>query len=151
MCGRRSQKNGGQETQALGRSRGGFSTKVHILVDALGNPLVIQLTPGQRHDISQAKALLADLASDNVIADRGYDSDAFIAFIQAGGSVAVIPPRDNRTEPRAYDKEQYKERHLVECCINKLKQYRRVFSRFEKLASRYMAFLHFAATLLWLR
>ena len=151
MCGRRSQKNGGQETQALGRSRGGFSTKVHLLVDALGNPLVIQLTPGQRHDISQAKALLADLASDNVIADRGYDSDAFIAFIQAGGSVAGIPPRDNRTEPRAYDKEQYKERHLVECCINKLKQYRRVFSRFEKLASRYMAFLHFAATLLWLR
>ena len=63
------------------------------MVDALGNPLVIRLTPGQRHDISQAEALLGDLASDNVIADRGYDSDAFIAFIEVGGSVAVIPSR----------------------------------------------------------
>ncbi len=95
--------------------------------------------------------MLADLASDNVIADKGYDSDAFINFIESGGSVAVIPPRSNRTEQREYDREQYKERHLVECCINKLKQYRRVFSRFEKLASRYLAFLHFAATLIWLR
>ncbi len=90
-------------------------------------------------------------ASGNVIVDRGYDSDAFIAFIEAGGTVAVIPPPDNRTEPREYDKEQYKERHLVECCINKLKHYRRVLSRFEKWASRYLAFLYFAATLIWLR
>jgi len=146
-----SPKKGDQTAQALGRSRGGFSTKVHLVVDALGNPLGIRLTPGQQQDISQAEALLADLASDNVIADKGYDSDAFINFIESGGSVAVIPPRSNRTEQREYDREQYKERHLVECCIHKLKQYRRVFSRFEKLASRYLAFLHFAATLIWLR
>jgi transposase len=109
------------------------------------------LTPGQRNDITQAEALLTDFDSQYVIADKGYDSDEFIAFITERESVAVIPPRENRTAPREYDKELYKERHLVECCINKLKQYRRIFSRFEKLASRYLAFLKFAATLIWLR
>ncbi len=109
------------------------------------------LTAGQCHDITQAEALLANFDSQNVIADRGYDSDAFIAFIEARQSTAVIPPRKNRTEPRAYDKELYKERHLVECCLNKLKQYRRVSARFDKLAARYLAFLKFAATLIWLR
>lgn len=82
---------------------------------------------------------------------RWDESDAFIAFIEAGESVAVVSQRRNRTEPREYDKALYKERHPVECCSNRLKHYRRVFSRFEKLASRYLAFLHFAATLLWLR
>lgn len=110
-----------------------------------------RLTGGQRHDLSQAEALIADYDSEHVIADKGYDSDEFIAIIIARDSVAVIPPRANRTESRDYDKELYKERHLVECCINKLKQYRRIFSRFEKLAARYLAFLKFAATLIWLR
>lgn len=109
------------------------------------------LTGGERHDISQAEALLTDFESDYVIADKGYDSDALIAFIIDRESIAVIPARVNRTESRDYDKELYKERHLVECCINKLKQYRRIFSRFEKLASRFLGFLKFAATLIWLR
>ncbi len=109
------------------------------------------LTGGHRHDISQAEALLENFDSENVIADKGYDSDDFIEFIIAREAVAVIPPRVNRTESREYDKELYKERHLVECCINKLKQYRRIFSRYEKLASRYLGFLKFAATLIWLR
>jgi transposase len=117
----------------------------------LGNPLQLLLTGGHRHDISQAKALIKEFDSENVIADKGYDSDDFIEFIVARDSVAVIPPRANRTESREYDKELYKERHLVECCINKLKQYRRIFSRYEKLASRYLGFLKFAATLIWLR
>lgn len=86
-----------------------------------------------------------------MIADKGYDSDELIAIIVARDSIAVIPPRVNRTESRDYDKELYKERHLVECCINKLKQYRRIFSRFEKLAACYLAFLKSDATLIWLR
>lgn len=101
--------------------------------------------------MSQAEALIEGFDSDNVIADKGYDSDDFIEFIVARESVAVIPPRANRIESREYDKELYQEGHLVECCINKLNQYRRIFSRYEMLVSRYLAFLKFAATLIWLR
>ena len=109
------------------------------------------LTGGHRHDISQAEALLENFDSENVIADKGYDSDDFIEFIIAREAVAVIPPRVNRTESREYDKELYTARHLAACCTNKLKPYPRIFSRYEKLASRYLGFLKFAATLIWLR
>jgi transposase len=145
------QKNGGQAAQALGRSRGGFSTKIHVTVDALGNPLRFTLTAGQRHDITQAKALLAGLDSDFVIADRGYDADDFITFIIDQGSTPVIPPRKRRKEPRAYDTWLYRERALVECFINKIKHFRHVFARFDKLATRFLGFLHFVGALIWLR
>ena len=143
-----------QETkldQALGRSRGGFSTKIHLIVAALGNPLNFILTGGQVNDITQAPALLQGHHADYVIADKGYDSDAFIALIEQMQAIPVIPARKNRKEPRFYDLHIYKERHLVECCINKLKWYRRIFSRYDKLATRFMAFLSFVAALIWLR
>ena len=104
MRSRRTKKNGGQEAQALGRSRGGFSTKIHVVVDGLGNPIRIVLTGGHRHDISQAEALLSDCMGDNVIADRGYDFDDFISFIVEHDAVPVIPSRKNRKEQREYDK-----------------------------------------------
>ena len=151
MCSRRTEKNGGQAAQALGRSRGGFSTKVHTSVDALGNPLRFTLTAGQRHDITQAEALVIDLDSEYVIADRSYDSDDFVQFIITNGAIPVIPPRSNRKALREYDEHLYQERHLVECFINKIKHYRRIFSRFEKLDSRYLGFLHFGGALIWLR
>ena len=151
MCSGRTEKNGGQAAQALGRSRGGFSTKVHTSVDALGNPLRFTLTAGQRHDITQAEALVIDLESEYVIADRSYDSDDFVQFIITNGAIPVIPPRSNRKDLREYDEYLYQERHLVECFINKIKHYRRIFSRFEKLDSRYLGFLHFAGALIWLR
>lgn len=145
------QKNGGQATQALGRSRGGFSTKIHASVDALGNPLRFMLTGGQRHDITQAEVLLVGLDSDFVIADRGYDAEAFLTFICDQGSTPVIPPRKRRKQPRAYDTWRYRERALIECFFNKIKHYRRLFSRFDKLARRFLGFLHFAGALIWLR
>ena len=144
-------KNGGQAAQALGRSRGGFSTKIHANVDALGNPLRFLLTGGQRHDITQAEDLIADYEFDRVIADRSYDADAFLQTIAEKEAEAVIPPRKNRKEQRDYDKHLYKERHLVECFFNKIKHYRRIFSRFEKLDKRYLGFLSFAGALIWLR
>jgi transposase len=122
-----------------------------VVVDALGNPLRFLLTGGQRHDISQAAALIEAFAADYVIADRGYDADAFLEQIAAMGAEAVIPARKNRTQIRDYDRHLYKERHLVECFINKLKYYRRVFSRFDKLACRYLGFVSLAATLIWLK
>jgi transposase len=137
--------------QALGRSRGGFSTKIHLVVDGLGNPLDFILTAGQVSDITQAPALLQGHRADYVIADKGYDADAFIALIEQMGAIPVIPARKNRTKTRFYDVHIYKERHLVECCINKLKWFRRIFSRYDKLATRFMAFLSFVAALIWLR
>jgi transposase len=149
--GRGAKKNGGQEAQALGRSRGGFSTKVHIAVDALGNPLRFILTAGQCHDSPQAKALIEEYATQALLADKGYDDIKLINAVIAQGAAAVIPPRSNRTEQREYDKHLYKERHLVECFINKIKHYRRVFSRFEKLSKNYLGFLSFVSALIWLR
>ena len=124
-------KNGGQACQALGRSRGGFSTKIHVSVDGLGNPLRFILTGGQRHDITQAEELIAGYAGEQVLADKGYDSQEFREHILALGMTPVIPPRSNRKEPAGYDRHLYRERHLVECFINKIKHYRRIFSRFE--------------------
>lgn len=137
--------------QALGRSRGGHSTKVHLATDALGNAIRFILTGGQRNDITQAEALIENLFPDYVIADKGYDADAFVLLIRKTNAEAVIPSRINRKIQRDIDTELYKERHLIECCIGKLKHFRRVFSRFDKLAKNYLSFIYFASTIVWLR
>ncbi len=120
-------------------------------VDALGNPLRFELTGGQGHDITQAEALLVDYQCEHVIGDKGYDSADFLQFILNTGAVPVIPPRSNLKTMREYDEYLYRERHLVECFINKIKHYRRIFSRFEKLSTRYLGFLSLVASLIWLR
>jgi len=122
-----------------------------VSVDALGNPMRFLLTGGERHDITQADALIADYDFDRVIADRSYDADDFVQTIIDKEAEAVIPPRRNRRQSREYDRHLYKERHLVECFINKIKHYRRIFSRFEKLVGRYLGFLSFVGALIWLR
>ena len=152
MCCWSLKKNGGQAEQTLGRSTGGFSTKIHVSVDALGNPLRFILTGGHRNDITQGEALIVDLDFERLIADKAYDADDFIRLIiEEYEAEAVIPPRAKRKKLREYDVHLYKERHLVECFINKIKYFRRIFSRFEKLANRYFSFLSFVATLIWLR
>ena len=151
MRGGSSPKKGGQAAQALGRSRGGFSTKIHVSVDGLGNPLRFILTGGQQHDITQAEELIAGYAGEHVLADKGYDAQEFRQHILELGMMPVIPPRSNRKAPADYDRHLYRERHMVECFINKIKHYRRIFSRFEKLDTRYLGFLHFTAALIWLR
>ncbi len=83
--------------------------------------------------------------------DKAYDAQHIRDTITALGAEAVIPSKQNRKEQREYDRERYKERHLIECFIGKLKHYRRCFSRFDKLARNYLSFLHFASTLIWLR
>jgi transposase len=117
----------------------------------LGNAVRLRLTAGQASDIKQAPALIAGFTCEFVIADKAYDSDPFIAQINAQGATAVIPPRKNRTQPRAYDEHLYRERHLVECFINKLKQFRRVFSRFDKLDRNFLSFVYFVSAIIWLR
>ena len=145
------QKNGGQAEQALGRSRGGFSTKIHVTVDGLGYPLRLYLTAGQRHDIIKAHDLITDQEFDFVIADRSYGAQDFVDEIIASGAEPVIPPKKNAKEPRTYDQWRYRERHLIECFIGKIKHFRRIFSRFDKLASRYLGFVQFVSALIWLR
>lgn len=137
--------------QALGRSKGGFTSKLHLSIDALGLGVRFRLTAGQASDIAQGPTLIKDFSCDFVSPDKGYDSDAFIAQIQAQGATAVIPPRSNRKEQWDYDKHWYRERQLVEGFINKLKHFRRVFSRFEKLAKNYLIFVYFASAPIWLR
>ena len=144
-------EQGSQAEQALGRSRGGFSRKIHISVDGLGNPLRFILTAGQRNDIIKADAFVLDFNFEPLIADKGYDADDFIhLIIEQYEAEVVIPPRAKRTDPRDYDEHYHTEQHLVECFINKIKWYRRIFARFEKFASRYLGFLGFAGALFWL-
>src|SRR5512137_126052 len=141
------------EAEALGRSRGGFGTKIRALTDALGNPLDFVLTGGQDSDIGQAETRLGltPEGADAFIGDKGYDSDALVQAIEARGMAAVIPPRSHRTDPRKVDWFVYKERHLIECFFNKIKQYRRIFSRYEKTSRNYRGMLRLVSALVWLR
>jgi len=109
------------------------------------------LTGGERHDITQAVALTENFAADYLIADKGYDADAFILKLKEQNSGVVIPSRLNRKAPRVIDRHLYKERHLIENQIGKLKHFRRVFSRYDKLAKNYLSFIYFASTIVWLR
>ena len=148
MCRRRTKKEG---EQSLGRSRGGFSTKIHLATDALGNALRFILTGGERNDITQAEALVKDLCAEYVIADKGYDAEAFVLHLQERATEAVIPSRVTNKVQREVDTYLYQERHLIENQIGKLKHFRRVFSRFDKLAKNYLSFIYFASSIVWLR
>ena len=135
----------------MGRSRGGFGTKLHIAVDGLGNPVEFILTGGQEADINQGLALINGHYARAVIADKSYDGDDFVATIEAGGAAAVIPPKKNRIFKREYDKHIYKERNLAERFIDRIKQFRRVATRYEKTARNFLGFVHLAAIMVLLR
>ena len=117
----------------------------------LGCPVRIILTAGQRGDAPQALALLGDDRPEAVLADAAYDSDRFRQAVAEAGAVAVIPDNPSRATKHLLDKALYRERHLVECCFSRLKQFRRVATRYEKTAQNYLAFVTLAATILWLR
>src|SRR5215213_8808184 len=148
-CGRRPQKAG--EDQAIGRSKGGLTTKIHALVDALGNPVGFHLTGGQEHDLAGADALLPELEAETLIADKAFDADQRVLEpLAKAGKTAVIPPRQTRKIPRAFDKDLYKARHLVENFFAKLKQFRAIATRYDKTARCFLAGIHLAAALIWL-
>jgi len=137
--------------EALGRSRGGFGSKIHALTDALGLPIRFILTPGQAADISQAIPLMAGIDTSALLADKGYDANRLLAWLKERRIQAVIPAKRNRIEQRPCDWHFYKERHVIECLFGKLKYYRRIATRYEKKASHFKGMLAFAAALLWLR
>jgi putative transposase len=128
-----------------------LSTKIHAATEALGLPLRLIGTPGQRNDIAFAHDLIDGLAAEVAIADKGYDADHLAERIAAAGTEVVIPPRRNRTYRRPYDTDLYKERNRIERFFNKLKQFRRVATRYDKLLANFMGFVKLAAIAIWLR
>ena len=120
-------------------------------MDGLGNALRVRLTAGQRHEATQADALIEGFAAGWVIADTAFDSDDFRAGLAARGTAAVIPSNKSRSKPIAHDEHFYRERHLVECFINKIKHFRRIATRYEKTARNFLAMITIACTMVWLR
>lgn len=143
----------------MGRSRGGLTTKIHAAVEGLGNLAAMELTGGNVHDSKQAEPLIhkaaelanaADQKIASVTADKAYDSAAIVKAIEAIGAEAVIPPLSNRKNPRPVDWAQYKNRNLIERFFSRLKQFRRVATRYDKLAARFLSFVYVAAAFIWL-
>jgi transposase len=115
-------------------------------VDALGNPIGFHLTGGQAHDLAGADALLPELEAETLIADKAFDADERVLKpLAEAGKAAVIPPRKTRKAPRAFDKDLYKARHLIENFLAKLKQFRAIATRYDKTARNFLAGIHLAA------
>jgi transposase len=137
----------GGSDKALGRTRGGLTTKIHLLVNELGLPLEFRLTAGQVSDYAVAIELLGKRRAEAVIADKGYDSDQIVDHVeQKMKAEAVIPPRSNRKQQRKYDKDLYKQRSRIECCIGKLKHFRRFATRYEKSKATFQAMVALACS-----
>ncbi|MBY3334145.1 IS5 family transposase [Rhizobium leguminosarum bv. viciae 248] len=142
---------GGPDAQGLGRSRGGLSTKIHAATESLGLPVRLIASPGQRNDIAFAHDLVEGIQAAATIADKGYDADHLCDKITETGADVVIPPKRNRKLQRHYDADLYKERNRIERFFNKLKQFRRVATRYDKLLANFMGFVKLAAIAIWLK
>lgn len=128
-----------------------MTTKIHVIVDALGNPLKVSLTKGQVHDITQAETLTADITPGALLADKGYDADSFIQSLEVRGITVVIPPKSNRKVQRDCDYALYAERNLVERFFNYIKHFRGIATRYEKTARNFLAGIHLVCALAWLK
>ncbi len=142
-----------KKKQDIGLSRGGKNTKVHALVDGLGNPIRLIFTSGEVHDSKEGVNLLEgfNLAQSAVLGDKAFGTVEILTYIRNQGGEAVIPPKSNTKEPWDCDYCHYKERHLVECFFNKLKHFRAVATRYSKLSSMFQAFTYLAAIMIWLK
>ena len=153
---------GGAATQALGWSRGGFSTKLHLRAERAGKPLVFLVTAGQRHEQSVFEPLMQQgvakrmgrgrprVRPQRVVGDKGYSSRKIRRYLQRWSIRAMIPRKRDERRQAHFDRDLYRERNRVERCINKLKQFRRIATRYEKLAANYLAMIMLAAITLWL-
>jgi len=141
---------GHHKTEAIGRTKGGVNTKITALVDGLGRPLQVELATGNCADVKAAEAVLIP-SGKQVVANKGYDSDKFRQAIMDQGSKPCIPPRKNRVHKVAWNRQWYKKRHRVENFFQRIKRWRRVGTRYEKLATNFLAFVQLAAILDWLK
>ncbi len=141
-------KNNKNDNEGLGRSRGGLTSKIHCVVDGLGNPVDFILTGGEVHDNVCADTLLDGKKSDFVIADKAYDSNNTLDKIAKMKAIAVIPPKSNRKEQREYDKHYYKDRNLIERFFSRLKQFRGIATRYCKRGKYFLEAVKLASSII---
>jgi transposase len=141
----------GAQVHAIGRSRGGATTKVHLVVDALGLPLAFRVTEGQRHDIVPAPELVRETRPRCLLGDKAYSTVAFRAELSEMACQAVIPSSSSWINPPDYDRDLYKARSEIECTFSLLKQARRFATRYEKTLRNYSAVVALGCVVLWLR
>ncbi len=149
--------------QALGRSRGGFSTKLHLRADAYGRPVALHVTAGERHDLLGVGPLFEQGAlrtgrpgrprwkPATVIVDKAYSTAGLLAAFRCKHIVPIIPSRADQPANPDFDRDAYRRRNLVERLVGKLKQFRRVATRYDKLDAHYLAFVQLASVMVWLR
>ena len=149
----RGRRKGGSERNALGRSRGGFSTKIHARTNAEGLPIGIVITPGQAHDVTAYPALMEEVDDnpEQMLADKGYDSNAVRDDIEKRGGAAMIPTRATRKVQRLVDKAIYALRNRIERFFNKIKNSRRVATRYDKLLESFAAFVLLTTIRIWIK
>ena len=141
----------GDSKPAIGRSRGGMTSKIMALTDALGNLIDFRLLPGQAHDLRGTAALIDGLSCGHLLADRAFDANWLREALSEAKIEAVIPPKSNRRFPAEFDKETYKWRHLIENFFQKIKEYRGIATRFCKTDTSYTALISLAAIVIRLK
>jgi transposase len=148
---RRAEK--GEKTQDIGRSQGGRTTKIHAITDRFSRPIRFILTGGHVPDCIAAEPLLRLLPPQvNVVqGDKGYDSNTALSQIEAAGAAPNIPPKSNRRYKPSFSPALYRDRNAVESFFAKLKQWRRIATRYDKLAANFLGFIKLASIMLWLK
>src|SRR5271169_5500916 len=140
----------GAEAQAIGRSRGGRTTKIHAIVDSRGRPIALEVTPGQLGDVRVALALISAVPPGRRLAgDAAYDSDGLRRLLIERGTLPVIPNNPTRKRPHPFDEDAYRHRNLIERMFCRLKDWRRIATRYDKLASSFAAAVAIAAVITW--
>ena len=134
----------------IGHTKGGRNTKLHAVCDGKGRPLVLLLTPGNVHDCKPARRCIEAMPpARELVADKGYDSKALREWLEDRGTTAVIPPRKNRKVQYDYDKAVYKQRNVIERMFCRLKDWRRIATRFDRNIKNFLAAVALAATVIW--
>jgi transposase len=140
----------GEQKQAIGRSRGGRNTKIHAIADAKGRLLSILLSGGEAHDCPPARRLIRRTkAAKKLLGDKAYDSAPLRQWLKGRGTKAVVPNRSNRKQPFSFDKKSYKQRHRIENAFCRLKDFRRIATRYDRLARNFLASVCLVAAIVW--
>ena len=141
---------GGQLAQAMGRTKGGLNTKLSAVVDARGRATALSLAPGPQHDQHAVEPVLASLRGYRAVADKGFDADVFRSRLQAQRTRCCIPPKRGRRQPARFHRGYYRHRHHVENFFCRIKKYRRISTRYDKLAVTFLGFVQLATVIDWL-